>query len=427
MTLFFDALRTALAPVYAEVNLFDMVVLQLVRLVSEDTYDFIYANGPVFYYPNWRIDLWTERLSVDDGQEAAIRKKRINALFETLPMPVKDRVTVLLRKIFPAVKEALHDSRYSQSTPSEELADQQRRIYHPEYFPRYFIHQVPANLFGKLEMSAFIDDLNSGDNIEGAIEKFRQIIERLANYWRRLSFLEALVQDSRRLGDVQAEALVIAVPRISDSLDNDVLGLGAWGRARALVLVNANRFSGTVKLQQLLETAINESVADDFAADILRFSTKMRAQNKIITNWLHVDEQALMETFAARMARRYAVNDGREPPYDRRDAINSFLIWAGISHEARAQEIEFFRSRFQSHPLEPGRFIGWLLPKHGVAYSDDPLLIVEKLFPLYKLVDLVEQFDAGLLTEGDRESVHWFIELIEKRKAPKALDDDPVV
>src|SRR5208282_2961421 len=47
MALFFNALQMSLQPVAAEVNLFDMMILQLVKMVSEETYPFIYDNGPL--------------------------------------------------------------------------------------------------------------------------------------------------------------------------------------------------------------------------------------------------------------------------------------------------------------------------------------------------------------------------------------------
>ena len=426
MTLFFNALRTALAPVYTEVNLFDMVVLQLVRLISEDTYDFIWTHGPVFYYPSWRVDLWEERLSVDEDREAEIRKRTLDAFFKTLSAPLRNQVTELLRKIFPTVNDSLDDRRYSQRVQSEEVAEREKRIYHPDYFARYFIHQVQANLFGRREMSDFIDDLNAEGYLEIAVAKFHRMTDSLPDYWRRLSFLDALVQDCHRLGNVQAEALVTAVPQISESLQADVMGLGDWGRARAIIFVAANRFSGTPRLQELLVRAINESASDGFAADILRFSTKMRPQNNIVTNWQHVDEQAMMLAFAGRMETRYAVGAARQPPYSKREDISSFLIWAGISEKSHTLEIEFFRDRFQRYPAERGRFIGWLLPKHDLLYDGDPLLTLEKLFPLDELLDLVGHSDRSGLSEIDAQSVQWFIDLMGKRKAIAAPDKGTV-
>ena len=416
MALFFNAMRAALAPVYAEVNLFDMMVLQLVRFISEDTCDFIYGHGPVFYYPNWRVDLWLERLSVDDAQETKIRKQILGAFFETLPISTRSLVTEMLRRIFPTVSASLKDAGYAKGGQDESQAEKNKRIYHPDYFARYFIHSVQENRFGRLEMSRFIDDLNAENELELIVTRFRRFVEDLSgNYWRRLSFLDALVQDSRRLGDLQAEAMATAIPQISGSFQTDIMGLGDRGRARAALFVALNRFAGSVKLQELLARSIKESASDDFGADLLRFSTKMRPQNHIITNWHDVEEDAIVHAFAERMRGKYAVGSDQQPPYNQREDINSFLIWAGINADTHALEIEFFRDRFQRFPQDTGRFIGWLLPKHGLIYDGDPLITLEKLYPLDELLRLVQQMDKALLNDADRESVHWFIELMEKR------------
>jgi hypothetical protein len=426
LALFFNALRTALAPVYSEVNLFDMVVLQLVRLISEDTYNFIWANGPVFYYPSWRVDLWPERLSVDDNIESKIRKHRLDTYFTTLPTPLRNQITELLRKIFPTVNESLEDRRHSRRSEGEEVAQQNKRIYHPDYFARYFIHQVQGNLFGKREMTVFLEELNADDNLQIVAAKFRSLIDSLPDYWRRLSFLDSLVDDCRRLGDVQAEAVAIAVSRISDLLQPDVMGLGDWGKARAIVFVAASRFSGTPKLQELLVDAIREAASDGFAADILRFSTKMKDKNNVITNWRHVDEQAIMQAFARRMAARYTVGSGQQPPYSQRESISSFLIWVGINDEARGKELEFFRDRFQRDPAEVSKFIGWLLPRHGLLYDGDPLVTLEKLFPLDELFGLIGKSQKESISETERESVQWFVELVGKRKTGPTPGHDPL-
>ena len=79
MTIFFNSLDAALVSVSAEVNLFDMVVLQLVRSVSEEAYEFVYDNGPFFYDPNWQIALWPERVTLDDERSSAILRERFAA------------------------------------------------------------------------------------------------------------------------------------------------------------------------------------------------------------------------------------------------------------------------------------------------------------------------------------------------------------
>jgi predicted KAP-like P-loop ATPase len=131
MALFFNALQMSLQPVSAEVNLFDMLILQLVKMISEETYHFIYENGPLFYYPRWRITLWLERLHVDDKKEAALRGERIKNYLSSLSPAMKDQLVPLLSAIFPTVDQAIRGERFSMHVQSEDAAESDR-IYHPD-------------------------------------------------------------------------------------------------------------------------------------------------------------------------------------------------------------------------------------------------------------------------------------------------------
>jgi hypothetical protein len=302
MSLFFNSFRMALEPVYDEVNLFDMLVLHLVKSISEETYEFIYDNGPVFYDAGLGPKYWEERLSVDDRREAELRKKLISEHFESLTPSVRPQVIELLSTIFPIVRLSVERATFSRKTGSSEEAEAQKRIYHPDYFPRYFIHQVPAGLFGQKELSSFITQLNGAKSITDSVSIFRRTFSELeANPWKRWDFLRNLVNACGRLGDAQCRALVEGVAAISDSMEADFLGLGEWGRARAIVFVAANRFSGTPALQQLICNVIKGASSDGFAADIMRFSTGMRDQNKIITDWTNVDQGVLRMPWARKL------------------------------------------------------------------------------------------------------------------------------
>jgi len=238
--------------------------------------------------------------------------------------------------------------------------------------------------------------------------------------------LHNLVSECGVLGEVQAQALVLAVARISDSLEADFLNLGEWARARAVLFVAAKRFCGTQQLQEVLSRAIREATSDAFAADILRFSTRMRDQNKIITDWRNVDEAQIRAAFAERMRAEYPVGSSEEGPYDRKGDLSPFLIWAAASPEDQKREAEFFRDRFRRYPADVGRFLGWALPRHAM-YQEDPLLIIDKLFGTDELFEFVRQLDQKTLNVTDQDSVQWFLELVGKRRGGHADDGVPPV
>lgn len=420
IAIFFNSLQAVLAPVCTEVNLFDMLVLQLVKFVSEDAYEFIYDNGSLFYDPGWRVSLWPERISFENERASRIIKERLDSFFAPFPSPLKDQLKELLAAIFPTVKAYARGDRISFTGISAEAAEKDRHIYHPDYFPRYFIHQVPASMFGIAEMSEFIEELNSEHDIEPSRDRFRRLATSLAkNSWKRWSFLNLLVHEFDRLGRVQAEATALGVADISDSLQPEVLGLGEWGRARVLVFLGAKRFAGTPKVENILARVICESQSDGFAADILRFSTTLKDRNKIMTDWSGVTDAALSAAFAKRMRLRYATGSQREFPANRLEDIAAFHLWARVSEENRQLEVDFLRERFARNPVERGRFLGGVLPKHAI-FEGNPLDAISNLFPLGDLLELVTAVPIEHFAESDRDSVNRFLELMAQRSGGKA-------
>jgi len=416
MTLYFNALQMSLQPVAAEVNLFDMIILQLVKMISEETYQFIYDNGPLFYYSRWRITLWMERLHIDDKKEAALRTERLKTYFNSLSPATRDQLTQLLSAIFPTVDQAIRGDRFSTHVQSEDAAERDKRIYHPDYFPRYFIHQVPAGMFGRAEMTDLIARLNAEPDVERVAVIFRETANTLvSNPWKRYGLFDTFVAEAGRLGEAQSEGVIAAIVEMSDSLEGDFLGISEWGRARALLFAAAQRFEGTSELQRALIAAIQRCSSNAFAADILRYSTSMRQQNNIIANWEQVDESAIKAAFCDRMRRTYQVGSEEEFPYRRRDDLSPFFIWVNAGDEDKQQEIAYFRDRFARHPVELGRFLGWALPKTTVAYEGNPLQTLERLFPIDDLFDAVRNRNDDQWSEQERESVRWFSELMQQR------------
>jgi hypothetical protein len=312
------------------------------------------------------------------------------------------------------VEEAVRKERFSLAEQREQAAEKARRIYHPDYFPRYFIHQVPAAMFGRAELTDFINKLNAQRTIEDCIRVFRETIDELAkNQLKRWSLLDNFVGETARLGEMQSEAVILATAEVSHLFESDVFGIGEWGRARALLFAAAQRFEGTRKVQELLVAAILRCSSDGFAADILRYSTAMRPQNSIVTNWQNIDEAPIKAAFSERMRERYKL--GAEVHY-RKDDLTSFFIWVNAGDEHRAREVEFWRNRFQHNPAETGRFLGWL---NTVVYQGDPLAAVEKLFPVDELFELLGERDDENWLERERQSVNWFRQLVlERRRSP---------
>jgi hypothetical protein len=414
MTLFFNAYRSALEPVAAEVNPFDMLVLQLVKLVSEEAYEFVYSNGPVFYEASWRMANWLERLSVDDSTERDMRNAQLKEFFDSQEPPTRRWIQQLFEEIFPTVRDFANVNRFRGRGADADLADRERRIYHPNFFPRYFIHQVPSSMYGLAEMGRLIEALNEARTSDECAALLNQTLSALRrNLLKRWDFLRTFANQADLLGDVQAEAIALGIAGASNLLNEDLLGEGEWGRARALFFVCLKRFSGTPKLQELIVMAIQESGSDAFAADVLRFSTTARNNNNIVTEWDGCNEESIRAAFGRRMRRKYHVHPDARFDFPR-DTLPSFFIWVGLSEDDRAQEMAFLRTLFVGDPSAPGCFLDWVLPSDGI-YQGDPLDAVGKLYPLDELRGIVER-DLTTWSEAGRQAATRFLTMLQRRE-----------
>jgi hypothetical protein len=162
---------------------------------------------------------------------------------------------------------------------------------------------------------------------------------------------------------VQAEAVVLGTAEVSHLFENDVFGVGEWGRARALLFAAAQRFA-TIKA-----------------------------------------------AFSERMRERYAV--GAADFRYHKDDLTSFFIWVNASDKDRQRGVEFWRERFRHNPAEAGRFLGWV---NTILYQGDPLEAIENLFPVNELFDLVADMNSAGLLERERKSVDWFRALVFRKR-----------
>src|SRR5437870_9690080 len=76
--------------------------------------------------------------------------------------PPQGFVLALIAELFPSVKAYLTGIEILPSiSQNQEEAQLQRRVFYPDFFLRYFIFNVPADLFGEREISSFVAKMNA--------------------------------------------------------------------------------------------------------------------------------------------------------------------------------------------------------------------------------------------------------------------------
>jgi predicted KAP-like P-loop ATPase len=152
--LFTNRLNRSLPILGHEVNLKDLVILEVVRMMNPVIYEEIFRNARYFMFPGWRNWSSEESLHPDEEQATKMRIGYFNVLFHDLLRPPQGTLLALLKEIFPTVSSYLNGGGIPRHlAQNAEGAERERRIYHPDYFARYFVFQVPQDLFGEKELS----------------------------------------------------------------------------------------------------------------------------------------------------------------------------------------------------------------------------------------------------------------------------------
>ena len=282
------------------------------------------------------MSLWEERLSVDDATERGQINAALGAFFSKLDSGTRESSLELLSRIFPNVATYRKEGRLALGGPTRDSAeaDRLKRIYHPDYFHRYFIYEVPASLYGEQEMSHFLERVTKANDRSGVAEVLDEELQLLSRVpVRRADFFDRLPVDSAKLTPEKVKFLAYSVAGVSSLLTREILGMGEQPRARAVVFAAANRFAGTSKAHDVLETVIRNAASDGFAADLLFYSVN-KDRNHIIQNWNDIDEIKLQRAFEDRMKQKYSPSANMRLPQEP-GSLSAFFTWSRASADGR--------------------------------------------------------------------------------------------
>jgi hypothetical protein len=410
MNSYFNALAAAFSLVKNDVHLLDFMCLELLRETHPRIYDTVFNNGLRFYYPEFDIEHWGER-TVDLGDGHAAQKKlntEYDDLFRELHGEDRDFVLSLLGEMFRKVEAYYKGGGLSSATPSESDANKQRRIYHPSHFPTYFALQVQA---GRVSASEFEEFVKQGNDRADATGYFADYLKQLQPL-KRLRFLETLILSSDKLRPSAARSLVTALATISRGFEQDVLGLGDFSAAMRLTYVFANRFSASDEITDILKNAISSASSDGYASRLLYQILGGAERNTIITDWTHIDNDALKGAFQSRMKMRYHPG-GQLSVYDGTALdLDALLQWMRMSQQARADVQAYLANEFERRPQSIGKHLLWL---RGTLESPESRKFVDDIYPVAKLEELISKHGSlAYKTDGERQAVTLMQELLTK-------------
>ena len=406
LKLFCNRLTRSLPIIGQEVNLLDFVLLEMVRVMDPVLYEEIFRNARYFIFARWRMSAWLDVVHPDEMEESKIRKDYFDILFGDVQGSSRGTVLALLGEVFPAVKSYVEGDTSGSMTEDAEMAEQERRVYHPDFFPRYFIFNVPADLFGEVELLAFINAMNSEKELSRCIgvvvSKYAELQDLPMKRW---DFLHRVKLKIKSFNPVATQALATATAQLSDKLEQaEAAGAFDAMTGLSIVFVAANELGTTTGTQWVLEEAIREASSDIFATRVLNecISNDMR----LLRDKSAIFKDQLETVFRERMFAKYGSLSERPPFFSA--AGNSAQLaslgrWALCGPEGKEQVYKYLLREFRSEPANIGRFVRQFFPLVDGPPGADSLTAMAIYFPIDELKTLSDEY-GGLAVSSSEES-----------------------
>jgi hypothetical protein len=386
-----------------EVNLRDFVLLEMFRMMAPVLYEEIYRNARYFTFPQWRVNDWAEVVDADDGKAQAIRDQYFNLAFAGLQRSPPEVALVLLRELFPAVNSYLKGVRVSEGIlQSSEEAERKRRIYHPSFFPRYFIFSVPADLFGEAELTSFVDAMNKADDSAKCVSLFTAKYERLQDLpMKRGDFLRRVAFSIGRFGAAALEGLAEAISLVSDKLGHpdtagpldEILGV-------RIVFGAANQLRASVGTQKILEGAIRDATSDIFATRILNEAFS-EVRPRFLAEGIVIVKEDLERGFRRRMLARYGpLGKSSFFPMSVR-GVAPLGRWAFCGTEGKQQVHSYLQREFTSGHWKLGQMLRVLMSPEDYPGRPDHLSVIKMYFPPEEARRLLDEYGSTASASPD--------------------------
>jgi hypothetical protein len=380
-----------------EVNVFDLLVIECVRMLLPSTYEFIYQNGRYFHESPGGIERWTrtQGFGIEDGARKKATSAALDEYLGKLDREDRELALALLSRMFPSVKEYDREKSKGLGPLAISESNEERRISDPSFFSRYFEYAVPATMFGEKEMDSFIASIHEADKGAIATALDATLPGAEPDDLRRIDFLRRLRTRVSEIPEKQARLLAVAMAEHTLGMLSDHI---AYLVLKGDVLALAAHFQGTPELQAVLEEVVQAAGSDMFASDIVYLSVSARQKADEITNWNGFDAEAIKKVFGARMRLRHPKPVSKVLPSGA-DHPLAFSRWRVYVPDDTPYLTDYFRTSFDFSSQNLGVFLQWLLPGN-IGYQGSPIKFVEGFYS--PVSDIVAR-----LKQAERDSLQW--------------------
>lgn len=302
---FMNSLSSSLPAVVGEVNLFDYIVLEFIKVFYPKLYDDIYENWWIYSDQRYRNEVWTNPHLFSNNEEEKQKqiKEHISNLFNDIRVDKSEIETIihLLSELFDKCKNIFNKPRHSQDRLLSIDSD---------HFAKYYLMKVPSDDISDTFVTSAIKLWAASSEPKKEIES---VIKDLRGKGKLIDFLESIQDD--HLDKITPEIATYFVRAISEnsltfsqeSVDGPWRSEFTKGEGTILKLLD-RKFSGNELIKQI-EAVLLES-PDIYLACALLLQMRQDRDGSIYNIYKTVDHPALCKKMSEHLKRHF-IDQGR--------------------------------------------------------------------------------------------------------------------
>jgi hypothetical protein len=195
-----------------EVNPIDFIAIEAIRLFIPNLYDFIKNNKSLFIYD-------IKLVEVNDHTE--IRKNLLKEELKKLPEELKEKISDLIKILFPKIKSILDDETYEID---DEIHTQQQRVCSKYFFDCYFSFFPSGDEYG---ISQY--DLEKVFNSMQSVEQFTKEIKEYEDNSKIDGLLELIEKNATKLEKIPVNNVENIIKVFVNFADDDLVSKDPYG------------------------------------------------------------------------------------------------------------------------------------------------------------------------------------------------------
>lgn len=427
---YLNALYQTLPSIKNEVNLQDFLIFEVIRVFYPGVYSDIWSH-PWYYIPAH----WNDRLNMtypfkyysDENEKYQKIKEHISALLQN--QPEREVLQELLETIFfVEVKNAFAKNALVGKTGHDNMSSSylsEKRITHPDVFPKYFMLKVPISELPDEIVESMISSWNSSDPTD--LES--KILEDLKRFQEKKQLVKLL------------EKLIIFLPRIPqntaiamiNSLYKNFKYFSKEGRqyflqsefyyAESLMFRLINEKIDGDNIEELLIRIIKETPSFYLATSIV-LDCRREMGGSLFKIYDDINIENLHNTLSDRLSQHF-IEEGRDIFADEPDSCNFILYQWGIYNQEDKDKVnEYVLSLIHRNPRHLGNiiksFVSTWSPSGRKEFRFNDL---SKLYDENRLYSKVKKnYNTSFSNQEEKSAIDLFIKTYDERNSSALME-----